>query len=50
MIVELMNDPQYVPMKQKEIAMLMQVPKSSRHELKELLNELVEEGKNAQKV
>lgn len=45
MIVELMNDPQYVPMKQKEIAMLMQVPKSSRHELKELLNELVEEGK-----
>ncbi len=45
MIVELMNDPQYVPMKQKELAILMQVPKSSRQELKQVLNELVEEGR-----
>lgn len=45
MIVELMNDPLYVPMKQKELAILMQVPKSSRNELKEVLDELVEEGK-----
>lgn len=45
MIVELMNDPNYVPMKQKELAILMQVPKSSRQELKQILEELVKEGK-----
>ncbi len=44
-IVELMNHPNYVPMKQKELAIIMQVPKSSRQEFKQMLDELVEEGK-----
>lgn len=40
-----MNHPNYVPMKQKELAIIMQVPKSSRQEFKQMLDELVEEGK-----
>ena len=35
----------YVPMKIKEIAMVLQIPKEQREELKEVLNALVEDGK-----
>lgn len=45
MIVELVNDELYVPMKIKELAIFMQVPRENRSELKEILDSLVEEGK-----
>ena len=35
----------YVPMKAKEMAILMNVPKAQRHELQEVLDALVAEGK-----
>ena len=35
----------YVPMKEKELAMLLQVQESDRPELKRLLEELVSEGR-----
>ena len=41
----LFQDPAYVPMKIKEIAALLNVPRSQREELKEVLDILVEEGK-----
>lgn len=44
-IVELMKEPSYVPMKEKELACLMQVGPGDRAELKRLLQELVLEGK-----
>ena len=40
-----MKDPMYVPMKLKELAMLFDVPKEQREELKEVLDVLVAEGK-----
>lgn len=45
MIYELICDDLYVPMKIKEMAMLLSVPKERRPELEEVLNALVEEGK-----
>lgn len=45
MLVELVNDELYVPMKMKELAIFLQVPKERRNELKEILDILVEEGK-----
>ena len=36
MLTELMNDKAYVPMKAKELAMLLDIPKSRREELQEL--------------
>lgn len=42
---ELFHDPAYTPMKIKELAMLLDIPKSGRGELKEVLDALVEEGK-----
>lgn len=45
MLVELVNDKAYVPMKAKELAVLLDVPKSQRGELQEVLDALVEEGK-----
>lgn len=45
MITELVNDELYVPMKIKELAIFMQVPKENRQELKEVLDSLVAEGK-----
>ena len=38
-------DDLYVPMKIKEMAVILQVPKEQRQELKEVLDALVEEGK-----
>ena len=45
MLTELMRDKAYVPMKAKELAMLLNIPKTQRGELMEVLNALVAEGK-----
>ena len=45
MIAQLVNEEMYVPMKIKELAIFLQVPKSQRAELQEVLDELVREGK-----
>lgn len=45
MLLTLMKDPTYVPMKLKELAMLLGVPKEQRKDLEEVLNELVVSGK-----
>lgn len=45
LIEELIKDEHYVPMKIKEIAVLLQVPKDKRGELAEVLNSLVSEGR-----
>lgn len=45
MIYELIRDNLYVPMKIKELAIFLQVPKEKRHELEEVLGALVDEGK-----
>ena len=45
MLVELVNDKAYIPMKAKELAMLLDIPKSQRGELMEVLDALVQEGK-----
>ncbi len=44
-IFEFICDPHYVPMKQKELAVLLQIPKEERPDLAEVLEELVEEQK-----
>lgn len=45
MIRKLMEEPNYVPMKLKELAILLDIPKSQRAELKEVLDALLAEGK-----
>ena len=45
MLLTLMKDPTYVPMKLKELAMLLGVSKEQRKDLEEVLNELVASGK-----
>lgn len=45
LIVELLDDPLYVPMKEKELAIFMQVAKEDREELTAVLDALVDEGK-----
>ncbi len=45
LIIQLMDDDYYVPMKEKELAAFMQVKPEERGELKEILKELVLEGK-----
>ncbi len=45
LIYELICDNIYVPMKLKEMAILLSVPKSGRGELEEVLNALIAEGK-----
>ncbi len=45
MLLDLMKDATYVPMKLKELAMLLGVTKEQRGELEEVLNELVASGK-----
>lgn len=42
---ELVHDKNYTPMKLKELAMLLNIPKHQREELKEVLDILVSEGK-----
>ncbi len=44
-IVALIHDEHYVPMKIKEIAILLQIPKENRDDLKEVLDALVADGK-----
>lgn len=44
-IYDFMCDDLYVPMKIKEIAIVLQIPREQRDELKEILDSLVEEGK-----
>ena len=44
-IYDLICDDLYVPMKLKEIAMLLQIPREQRHELKEVLEALEADGK-----
>lgn len=45
MILQLVEEPAYVPMKLKEMAILLDVPKGQREELKEVLDALLSEGK-----
>lgn len=47
LICELLNDPRYVPMKEKELAVFMQVKPEDRAELKRALESLLEEGRIA---
>lgn len=44
-ICDLVKDELYVPMKEKELAVFLQVPKESREDFKRLLQELILEGK-----
>ena len=44
MIQTLMCDPNYTPMKIKELAILLQVPREQREELTEVLDALLAEG------
>ncbi|MBE5958400.1 MAG: ribonuclease R [Lachnospiraceae bacterium] len=44
-LVDLMNDKFYVPMKIKELAVILNVPKERRPELEAVLSELLAEGK-----
>ena len=44
-IYEFISDPHYVPMKQKELAVILQVAKEDREELSRALEELLGEGK-----
>ncbi|MEG2296862.1 MAG: ribonuclease R [Clostridium sp.] len=43
-LTELIHDPIYVPMKLKEIAILLDIPKEQKAELKAVLSELLAEG------
>lgn len=45
MLLSLMKEKEYIPMKLKELAILLEVPKEERHELKEVLDALMAEGK-----
>lgn len=47
MLLELVNEASYVPMKLKELAMLLDVPRELRGDLKAAVDSLVEEGKLA---
>ena len=44
-LLDLMNDKIYVPMKIKELAIILQVSKEERPDLELVLNELLAEGK-----
>ncbi|MBR3007838.1 MAG: ribonuclease R, partial [Stomatobaculum sp.] len=44
-ILHLMSDPMYRPMRLREIAVFLNVPKSGRKDLEDVLNVLVAEGK-----
>lgn len=44
-LLSVIGDKQYTPMKLKELAILLNVPKSQRDELKEVLDRLLAEGK-----
>lgn len=44
-LLALMEDSSYVPMKLKELSMLLNVPRERREELKEVLDALIADGK-----
>lgn len=44
MLLDLMSDPIYMPMKIKELAIFLDIPLKSRHDLSRILEELVYEG------
>ena len=44
-LLHLMSDPMYRPMRLREIAVFLNVPKSARKDLEEVLSALVSEGK-----
>ncbi len=44
-LLEVINNPQYVPMKVKELAILLNIPRENREDLQFVLNELVAEGR-----
>lgn len=44
-IMDIVNSEEYVPMKLKELAMILNVPKEDRADLEEVLNILISEGK-----
>lgn len=44
-ILELMNDKTYIPMKFKELAVILNIAKENRDQLEEVLSELLEERK-----
>lgn len=44
-MLKLIQDPTYVPMKLKELAMLLDVPREQRDDLKEVMDALVADGK-----
>ena len=44
-ICDLVKDPIYVPMKEKELAVFLQVSREDREELRAVLRELLAEGK-----
>lgn len=43
-IMNIINSPEYIPMKLKELAILLNVPKDRRNEIEEVLNELLADG------
>ena len=45
LILDVMNEKAYVPMKLKELAILLNIPKEQRKELSRVVNSLLEEGK-----
>lgn len=45
MLIEMIKDPDYRPLKFKEFVDVLQVPREEKHELRDLLNELISEGK-----
>ena len=45
MVLSLMNEKEYIPMKLKELAVLLNVPREERESLKEVLEALLAEGK-----
>ena len=45
MIYDMMSTKGYVPMRAREIAVLLQIPKGKRKELEEVLKALTDEGK-----
>ena len=44
-ILDIINDDNYIPMKIKELAIVLNVPKENREELEEVLKELLAEGR-----
>lgn len=45
LIFDMIKNPTYVPMRIKEIMMVLQIPASDRNELEEIVEELIREGK-----